>query len=254
VPGSKELLRVNAAGLAAGNIRARQTSAGLQYSGFAYDTATGAYTLISELLPPSPNGGPYTTAMDVNDEGEITGEYVVGGVYRGYVWSAVAGFTVFNGIGGAANLGVQPRSINDAGTVVGIGQNDPANPYSQRAVVWDAQHGTRDLNTIVQGKPANFIMVGATRINDEGWISGSGWYAPWSTSISFVLRPIAPTCYANCDGSTATPVLNVGDFTCFLQRFAAGEAYGNCDQSTAPPVLNVGDFTCFLQRFAAGCG
>jgi hypothetical protein len=60
-------------------------------------------------------------------------------------------------------------------------------------------------------------------------------------------------CYANCDNSTATPVLNVADFTCFLQRFAAGEAYANCDNSTANPTLNVADFTCFLQRFAAGC-
>ena len=31
-----------------------------------------------------------------------------------------------------------------------------------------------------------------------------------------------PTCYANCDQSTAAPALNVADFTCFLQRFAAG--------------------------------
>jgi hypothetical protein len=62
-----------------------------------------------------------------------------------------------------------------------------------------------------------------------------------------------PGCYANCDQSTTAPVLNVGDFTCFLQRFAAGESYANCDESTTPPVLNVGDFTCFLQRFAAGC-
>jgi hypothetical protein len=60
-------------------------------------------------------------------------------------------------------------------------------------------------------------------------------------------------CYANCDGSTVAPILNVGDFTCFLQRFAAGDSYANCDGSTIPPVLNVGDFTCFLQRFAAGC-
>jgi hypothetical protein len=66
--------------------------------------------------------------------------------------------------------------------------------------------------------------------------------------------PGGPTpCYANCDQSTTVPVLNVGDFTCFLQRFAAGEPYANCDQSTIPPLLNVGDFTCFLQRFAAGC-
>jgi hypothetical protein len=72
-------------------------------------------------------------------------------------------------------------------------------------------------------------------------------------SGTFVLNAALSCCYANCDGSTAPPVLNVGDFTCFLQRFAAGDAYANCDQSTAPPVLNVGDFTCFLQRFAAGC-
>jgi hypothetical protein len=62
-----------------------------------------------------------------------------------------------------------------------------------------------------------------------------------------------PPCYANCDGSTVAPILNVGDFTCFLQKFAAGDPYANCDASTVAPVLNVGDFTCFLQKFAAGC-
>jgi hypothetical protein len=60
-------------------------------------------------------------------------------------------------------------------------------------------------------------------------------------------------CYANCDASSTTPVLNVGDFTCFLQQFAGGQLYANCDQSITPPILNVGDFTCFLQRFATGC-
>jgi hypothetical protein len=60
-------------------------------------------------------------------------------------------------------------------------------------------------------------------------------------------------CYANCDCSTTPPVLNVADFTCFLQTFAAQDPRANCDGSTAPPVLNVADFTCFLQKFAAGC-
>jgi serine protease AprX len=62
-----------------------------------------------------------------------------------------------------------------------------------------------------------------------------------------------PACYANCDGSVVVPILNVADFTCFLNRFAAGESYANCDQSTSPPELNVADFTCFLNQFAAGC-
>ena len=68
------------------------------------------------------------------------------------------------------------------------------------------------------------------------------------------LTPIVePVCYANCDGSTSAPVLNVNDFTCFLNRFAGGEAYANCDGSTAVPALNVNDFTCFLNSYAAGC-
>jgi thermitase len=71
-----------------------------------------------------------------------------------------------------------------------------------------------------------------------------------------------PSCYANCDHSTATPLLNIADFSCFLQAFAAASAlpasqqvshYANCDLSTTEPVLNVADFGCFLQRFAAGC-
>jgi hypothetical protein len=60
-------------------------------------------------------------------------------------------------------------------------------------------------------------------------------------------------CYANCDGSTIAPVLNVLDFNCFLNSFAAGASYANCDGSTIAPVLNVLDFNCFLNRFAAGC-
>ena len=63
----------------------------------------------------------------------------------------------------------------------------------------------------------------------------------------------APCGYANCDGSTAMPALNVNDFSCFLNKFAAGDVYANCDQSTTPPVLNVNDFSCFLGQFALGC-
>jgi hypothetical protein len=71
------------------------------------------------------------------------------------------------------------------------------------------------------------------------------------TGLTFVIQ--GNTCYPNCDNSTTAPVLNVQDFTCFLQRYAAGESYANCDNSTVSPVLNVQDFTCFLQSYAAGC-
>jgi len=50
-----------------------------------------------------------------------------------------------------------------------------------------------------------------------------------------------------------SPVLNVQDFICFINRFGAGLAYGNCDGSTTPPTLNVQDFLCYLGKFSTGC-
>jgi hypothetical protein len=84
---------------------------------------------------------------------------------------------------------------------------------------------------------------------DAGSCSGG------AISVAGGFWPVAPpsACYANCDDSTTVPVLNVLDFLCFLNRFAAGDAYANCDNSTTVPVLNVLDFLCFLNRFAAGC-
>ncbi|MFN0132661.1 MAG: GC-type dockerin domain-anchored protein [Phycisphaerales bacterium] len=60
-------------------------------------------------------------------------------------------------------------------------------------------------------------------------------------------------CYANCDGSSLAPILNVNDSGCFLNRFAVGDPYANCDGSSAVPILNVNDFLCFLNTFAVGC-
>ncbi len=60
-------------------------------------------------------------------------------------------------------------------------------------------------------------------------------------------------CYANCDASTAPPILNANDFQCFLNKFAAQDSAANCDASTAPPILNANDFQCFLNKYAAGC-
>jgi hypothetical protein len=87
---------------------------------------------------------------------------------------------------------------------------------------------------------------------------------PRRQDIPFIIYGTTGTvpCYANCDGSTTPPILNVEDFTCFINQFAAGTQlphsqqlthYANCDQSTTAPVLNVEDFTCFINRFAQGC-
>ncbi len=102
------------------------------------------------------------------------------------------------------------------------------------------------------GQVARIARTGGVlsgRLNGYAWSENAGWInldvAAAGQYVSF--------CYPNCDGSTSTPVLNVNDFQCFLNAFAAGNLCSNCDGSTSNPVLNVNDFQCFLNQFAAGC-
>jgi uncharacterized membrane protein len=122
--------------------------------------------------------------------------------------------------------------------------------------IWTLEGGLERLEPYLAARgvvvPPEFQMTAALAISDDGrTIVGNGLVG--DERHGFVAMLGSVLCYANCDGSTAPPALNVADFTCFLQRFAAGEPYANCDNSSAPPVLNVADFTCFLQQFAAGC-
>jgi hypothetical protein len=100
-------------------------------------------------------------------------------------------------------------------------------------------------------------------VNDLAWIDRgpiAGLFAAgkFSRAGNLISSNIAhwacgTRCYNNCDASTVSPILNVNDFICFMNSYAAGQAYANCDQSTVPPVLNVNDFACFMNRYAAGC-
>ena len=117
---------------------------------------------------------------------------------------------------------------------------------SQRSSGGNGGTSTGTLNFGGQGLIWNGIVaIQATGgpVSGHSIISGTG--INWTPAIG--------GCYANCDGSTTAPILNVLDFSCFLNQFASGNTAANCDGSTTPPVLNVLDFSCFLNRFAAGC-
>jgi hypothetical protein len=96
----------------------------------------------------------------------------------------------------------------------------------------------------------NFVLTGTIGQPDAGVMTGGSLR---SVVGGFWAVTATDSCYANCDNSTTAPILNVNDFICFLNRFAAGAAYANCDLSTTAPTLNVNDFICFLNKFAAGC-
>jgi hypothetical protein len=73
------------------------------------------------------------------------------------------------------------------------------------------------------------------------------------STTQIALLSVDHPCYANCDMSTAAPLLSAGDFVCYLNRFRTGDPYANCDESTGSPALTAADFVCFLNAFRAGC-
>ncbi|MCA9280165.1 MAG: hypothetical protein H6815_00710 [Phycisphaeraceae bacterium] len=62
-----------------------------------------------------------------------------------------------------------------------------------------------------------------------------------ATAVQLVL------CYADCDASGS---LNIFDYICFGNLYAAGDPYADCDGSGS---LNVFDYICFGNEYAAGC-
>jgi hypothetical protein len=112
---------------------------------------------------------------------------------------------------------------------------------------WDGEEwfpvdtGVDGIVWTVAPLPGGQLAVGGSFTRAGGDLSA--YWARWSER----------GCYANCDCSTAAPVLNAADFVCFLNAFASGDVYANCDGSTSAPSLNVADFICFQSQFAAGC-
>ncbi|MFN0133595.1 MAG: hypothetical protein ACKVW3_13845 [Phycisphaerales bacterium] len=104
--------------------------------------------------------------------------------------------------------------------------------------VWRLNMTTRVLTSIATLQPQiDPTLIGTVNLTGFAVVPPSG----------------STACYANCDASSTPPILNVADFVCFTNRYAAGDAYANCDHSTVAPSLNVGDFICYLNAFAAGC-
>ncbi len=135
--------------------------------------------------------------------------------------------------------------------------------------VWGAAYHAAHRRTVVIAQSATWEWDG------QVWTSSSGLGLPYGAAcppaydaahqriVTIGLTGIYPfICstlvhypggYVNCDESSVSPVLNVNDFQCFLNRFAARDPYANCDGSTSTPTLTAADFQCFLSKFEAGC-
>jgi trimeric autotransporter adhesin len=157
--------------------------------------------------------------------------------WDGSQWSAMG-----DGVGGSANNPrVSSLVLNPAGEVIAGGWFGAGlSPARWNGTEW------LPLAVGVDGSVETMVFT------PEHLVVGGNFWRTGAHVSAYIARWGCP-CWANCDNSTAAPVLNGADFACFLQQFAAGNPYANCDASTVPPVVNVADFACFVRRFAAGC-
>jgi outer membrane protein assembly factor BamB len=244
-----------------------------------FDLATGAFQYQSPVMPGfltqntpmvGPDGTVYLNRVQNNAAVDFFYAFTDNGSAFTQKWSAPASYST-GGEFGVGNDGsvymlmpgdelvrLHPDTgavVSTAGPLAGFDKPRMAIDSAGRLFISNGAFGTGRLYsfnadlTLRWDVPVTNVNIGGPAIGGQGTLVVAGVGA----DVRAYRTDHAGACYANCDQSTIEPVLNVADFTCFLQRFAGGESYANCDQSTTAPVLNVADFTCFLQRFAAGC-
>jgi hypothetical protein len=144
--------------------------------------------------------------------------------------------------------GSMPRALNmtDGGNAMFVNNGVIGDYLESAAAGWQP-----DPASIFSGLPAGGAFhLARSRTNHIPALHEG---PEWANIADPELAPGTVDCFANCDGSTTAPVLNVNDFICFQNLFATGRIDANCDESTAAPVLNINDFICFQNKFAQGC-
>ena len=110
--------------------------------------------------------------------------------------------------GGSNNLtGVDPLFVNAAAGDYHLQLTSPA-------IDRGSTYFYDGLAVDLDAKPRQVEILSAPNL-------GYSLYGPY-IDIGAYEAQVPASCYANCDNSTAAPVLNVLDFACFLNKFAAG--------------------------------
>ncbi|MCA9280164.1 MAG: hypothetical protein H6815_00715 [Phycisphaeraceae bacterium] len=102
---------------------------------------------------------------------------------------------------------------------------------------FDGPDGQATINLIT----ANTVTGTFSTVNLPAPAHGHYKIVYTATAVQLVL------CYADCDASGS---LNIFDYICFGNLYAAGDPYADCDGSGS---LNVFDYICFGNEYAAGC-
>ncbi len=195
-------------------------------------------------------GGTFSIAKGVSGDGSvIVGQSGSSSGLRAFKWTLATGMQSLGVLTGGTSSNA--TAISDDGLTI-VGQGDSSSGPT-RTFLWTQTNGMQELETLLGGTlPAGWVLFNPSGVSSDGKvIVGTGLHN--GVQEGWVISLAPPACYANCDGNTTAPLLSAGDFTCFLNKFRAGDLYANCDGNTSAPLLSAGDFTCFLQQFRAGC-
>ena len=202
-----------------------------------------------------------TRALIVFDDGHGR-ELYVGGGHTGLGGVAgTSGLARWNGqrwaaVPGHSGAGVLSLEVFDDGSGPALfvaGAFDSEGGVPARHI---ARFDGAAWSALGAGVPSNSGYMTAFTTDPRGpslfvWASGAGTVGGSTVISSGDYQWVGcPNCYANCDNSTQSPRLNVLDFLCFLNKFAARDPYANC---TVDATIDIADFICFLNKFAAGC-
>ncbi len=155
-----------------------------------------------------------------------------------------------------ATISVENLTEHDGRLLAVITQDMPAPLASRKGIyAWDGQ-SWEHIGSMTWGRgTASNASVQAMLSHDQSLHIGGGFTVIDDQIVSArIARYGLSACYADCDRSTGPGILDIFDFLCFGNRFAANDPYAcDCDTSTGLGVCDIFDFLCFGNEFSAGC-
>ncbi|MCA9278039.1 MAG: hypothetical protein H6815_04535 [Phycisphaeraceae bacterium] len=174
-------------------------------------------------------GETYTGAASVLNGMSYNGQF--GWLAQGF-WQPPAGSQVW-----IEQISAEPdMDIYMGGTFAPIFGTD----NSSMRINWN---GTMLHNWYATAVPGTYEIEYRVYLGDSAGVPTPGYEAGFVT-LSWMMESM---CYADCDGSGG---LNIFDYICYGNEYAAGNAYADCDGSGS---LNIFDYICFGNAYAAGC-
>jgi hypothetical protein len=178
---------------------------------------------------------------------------------------------------GSTNIScwVDYPEIGETGITVMLNFDRPLQGWG--AEFWGAASGEKLDIEFLDNQGTPIALIGATKTRSDehefiGFIAppgveidriyfkarnrrlGTGGEGFGMDNMLVIFADAGQTCYADCDSGSGPGALDIFDFLCFQNRFAAQDPWAcDCDVSTGGGLCDVFDFLCFQNAFAAGC-